>query len=135
MNSESGKGLVIVYDGECPICSHYVRGLRLKEAAGSLLLQDARENSDEVLALKADGHDLNREMVVKTGGRIYTGADAMHVLTLLSTPSGVFNRAVFWMFRSPAVSRPMYPLFRNMRLLLLKILRRKPIDSLAGPSG
>ncbi|CAN0407117.1 unnamed protein product, partial [Scytosiphon promiscuus] len=37
---------VIVYDGECPFCSQYVKMLRIHESVGTVRLIDAR-SSDE----------------------------------------------------------------------------------------
>jgi predicted DCC family thiol-disulfide oxidoreductase YuxK len=128
MKEDSNSEILIVYDGECPVCSHYVSGIRLREAAGQLKLQNAREVSEEVAELKSSGYDLNRGMIVKIGDTVYYGADGMHALSMMTTPSHFFNRCVFLLFRSPSFSRLLYPVFRNLRFLLLKILRIKPID-------
>ena len=128
MKTDSGAEILIVYDGECPVCSHYVSGIRLREAAGQLRLQNARDVNEEVAELKSSGYDLNRGMIVKTGEMVYYGADGMHALSLMTSPSHFFNRCAFLLFRSPTLSRILYPVFRNLRLLLLKILRVKPIE-------
>ncbi len=130
--SESVDGVVIYYDGECPVCNHWVAGLRLKTAAGALRLVDAREGGDEVRALQAAGYDLDREMVVRIGDRTLSGAEAMHGLTLMATPSGLFNRGVYHLFRSERLSRPLYPVFRGMRLALLRLLGRSRINGVQG---
>jgi predicted DCC family thiol-disulfide oxidoreductase YuxK len=44
-------GIVIVYDGDCPLCQAYVRRLRLKETAGSVRLMDARRGRRALLQL------------------------------------------------------------------------------------
>jgi len=122
-----GSGILIVYDGECPVCSHYVNGLRLREAGGQLRLQNAREETDEVRELVLQGFDLDQGMVVKLDGSCYFGADAMHVLSMMTTPSGLFNRFVYLLFRAPTSSRLLYPVFRGLRLLLLRIIGVPPI--------
>ena len=92
-------------------------------------LQDARDETGEVRALTAQGYDLNQGMVVKVGETIHYGADAMHLLSLMTTPVGFFNRLVFVLSRSPRSSKIFYPVFRSLRLLLLRIIGVKPIES------
>ncbi len=81
----------------------------------------------EITAL---GLDIDQGMVVKLNDRIYYGPDAIHVLALLSSRSGFFNRLNYWMFRSRHVSRVLYPVLRNCRNLLLKLLRKTKINNL-----
>ena len=127
MKPGADSEILIVYDGECPVCSHYVKGVRLREAAGCLRLLNARDETEEVTGLKSAGYDLNKGMVVKIGETIYFGADGMNILSLMTSPSGLINRSLYLLFRSSGVSRVLYPFFRNMRLLLLKILVIDPI--------
>ena len=124
---KQAPALIIIYDGECPICSQLVKGLRLKQAAGSLQLIDARHHAEERLQLKRDGMDLNAGMVVKLDQAIYYADEAMQILTLMTTASGPFNRWIFLLLRSPARAALFYPGLVRMRLLLLRLLGRKPI--------
>ncbi len=128
MNTKAKNEIAIIYDGQCPVCSYYVKGVRLAKAGGNLRLQDARERTPEILALKAAGYDLNQGMVVKVDGEIYFGADGMQVLSLMSSPVSLLNRGLFLVFRSPALGRSVYPVLRSLRLLLLKLLGRPPIE-------
>src|SRR5690606_25765599 len=43
-----GPGLTIVYDGDCPFCTSYIRLLRIRDAAGPVRLVNAREDHDVV---------------------------------------------------------------------------------------
>lgn len=125
--------VMLVYDKECPLCHYYCLKVRIEAAVGELVLVDARKPSciiDEVSAL---GWDIDQGMVLKVGQFLYYGADAIHVLSLLGSRSGVFNRINFWLFRNKAVSVILYPLMRSLRNLLLKMLGVTKINNLGLP--
>ena len=132
MSAADAAKLQIVYDGECPFCTGYVRMLRLREAAGTVELIDARSDHPLVREIVRAGIDLDEGMVVKLGQRLYHGGDCLHVLALLSTRTGLFNRAMAALFRSATLSRALYPTLRAGRNAALRILGRKPIGSTAG---
>lgn len=125
-------GLVIVYDGECPFCSNYVQVLKLRESAGTVQMVDARSDHALVAELQRDGYDLNEGMVVLYGHRIYYGAECVHMLALLSTDSGVFNRINSAVFRSRTLSRVLYPVLRSGRNITLRLLGREKLPSARG---
>src|SRR4051812_6935599 len=81
----------LVYDGECPVCKTYCKYIRIREAVGQLHLVDARHPSVLLDEITAAGLDIDQGMVLKFKGTTYYGPDAIHALTLLSTPSGIFN--------------------------------------------
>jgi predicted DCC family thiol-disulfide oxidoreductase YuxK len=118
----------LLYDGECPFCSHYVRWVRLSDAVGKIRLIDARNESPERRRVLAAGMDLNEGMVLNLSGQLYHGDECLHRLALLSTPVGVFNRVNAWLFRFPRISRAAYPILRAGRNLTLRVLGRKPIE-------
>ena len=76
------------------------------------------------------GLDIDQGMVLKMGGVIYYGADAIHALALISSRSGVFNRLNYWLFKSKRVSAVLYPLLRFIRNLILKTLGKTKINNL-----
>jgi predicted DCC family thiol-disulfide oxidoreductase YuxK len=115
---------VLVYDGDCPVCSTYVRYVRIKESAGGLVLVNARDGGPWVARVRQAHLDLDEGMVLFYGGRAYHGADCIHMLALLSTSSGSFNRLNALVFRYPGLARVLYPVLRAGRNLLLRILRR-----------
>ncbi|KMW56556.1 hypothetical protein AIOL_001510 [Candidatus Rhodobacter oscarellae] len=117
----------IVYDGECPFCSRYVAMVRLREAVKEVELVDARSDHPVVATVREAGYDLNDGMALVEDDRIIFGADCIHRLALLSTPSGVFNRANALIFSSPLLSRVLYPILRAGRNATLRILGRSPI--------
>lgn len=123
----AAPGLVVVYDGECPFCTAYVRLLRLKGAVAPVTLVDARQRPDVIAEVKSRGLDINKGMLAIYGARIHAGGDAMTLLSLLSTPSGLLNGAMAWLFASPRRSATLYPVLRSGRGLALRLLGRKPI--------
>jgi predicted DCC family thiol-disulfide oxidoreductase YuxK len=116
---------IIVYDGECPFCTSYVKLLRLREAIGPVSLVDARDGGPHVARLKELGYVLDEGMVFVWKGQIFHGADCMHKLSLLSSPSSIFNKANSLVFRSSAASRFLYPMLRAGRNVMLTMLGRR----------
>lgn len=136
MSERSDDGVTLVYDGECPACRNYVRVVRVRDAVGAFRLVDAREGGPVVDEITAAGLDIDEGMVLKMGGRLHHGDDAVHALALISGPSGVLNRVNYHLFRSRRVSAALYPVLRSGRGLLLKLLRKRRIDNLGrgGPA-
>ena len=125
--------VILVYDKQCPVCDAYCRMVRIGESAGTLRLVNARDASAIVDQITANGLDIDEGMVLKVGNTLYYGADAIHVLSLMSSRLGVFNRLTYRMFRSKSLSGILYPLFRFLRNLLLKLLRKSRINNLRLP--
>ena len=120
-------GAVIVYDGQCPFCSTYVRYTRLRNAVGPVKLVDARSGGPVVEEAIRAGLDLDEGMVLKYGGRLYHGADCLNMLSLLSSRSGVFNKLMAFAFARPGVAQMAYPALRAGRNTTLKLLGRGQI--------
>jgi len=128
MTTQTGEpGAWIVYDGQCPFCSRYVALLRLRDSLGEVRLINARDGGPVVEELERAGVDLDEGMVLKLDDRLYHGHDCIHVLALLSTPSGSFNRINAALFRSPRVARLLYPVLRTGRNAVLRLLGRSKI--------
>ncbi len=122
--------IFLVYDTQCPACDYYCQLVRIRESVGSLKLVDAREPSEIMDRITAAGLDIDQGMVLQVGDSMYYGADAIHMLSLLGTRSGVFNRINYWLFRSSTVSKILYPILRFFRNVLLKLLGRTKINNL-----
>jgi predicted DCC family thiol-disulfide oxidoreductase YuxK len=114
----------LLYDGECPFCSRYVRHVRLRQAIGTITLANAREHATLVDEVQRLGFSVDTGMVLKLDGNYYHGADCIHALALLTTPSGWFNRLNSLVFRSKTASRVLYPVLRAGRNLTLRLLGR-----------
>ena len=126
---------LLVYDKQCPLCDNYCQLVHIRESAGKLVLVDARENSAILREITLAGLDIDQGMVLKFQDRVYYGSEAMHVLSLLSTRSGIFNRINFWVFRSQWLSRVLYPIFRFLRNLFLKAKGVTKINNLELPAN
>ncbi|MGO7741138.1 DCC1-like thiol-disulfide oxidoreductase family protein, partial [Rhizobium johnstonii] len=50
---------VIVYDGDCPFCSKFVKFQRLRSAIGEVILIDARSDPGLVVAFQSRGMSLD----------------------------------------------------------------------------
>jgi predicted DCC family thiol-disulfide oxidoreductase YuxK len=114
----------LLYDGECPFCSRYVRHVRLREAIGPIMLANAREHAPLVEEVRRLGFDVDTGMVLKLDGNYYHGADCIHALALLTTPSGWFNRLNSLVFKSSTAAKVLYPVLRTGRNLTLRVLGR-----------
>jgi len=126
--------ILLVYDKECPMCDNYCQIVRINESVGKLRIVDARESSEVLDEITAQGLDIDQGMVLKMGGEIYYGSDAIHALALISSRSGVFNRLNYWIFRSKTAARMLYPVLKACRKVLLKVLGKTKINNL-GISG
>ncbi len=113
-------GIEIIYDGECPLCRSWIGMVRLRKAVGQVVLIDARGDDPRLPALMAN-HDLDRGMLVRFGGRIWHGAAAMQLLSILSERAGPLQ---LWM-RNPRRAALTYPVLVLGRRVLLAVLGRK----------
>lgn len=127
---ESSAEVLVVYDKQCPACDYYCNLVRIRESVGRLVLLDARDGGPIMDEITAKGLDIDQGMVVKVGKELYYGPDAIHVLALMGTNRGFFNRLAYWSFRSRAVSKVLYPVLKSFRNLLLKILGKTKINNL-----
>lgn len=75
------------------------------------------------------GLDLDEGMLVLYGDRAYYGADAMHVLSGLTSRSNAWNAAMASIFARPFLARLLYPVFKLGRALALFFLGRPRIQS------
>lgn len=131
----SNDEVLIVYDQQCPACDYYCHLVRIRESVGHLILVDARDGGPVMAEITAANLDIDAGMVVKVGDSLYYGSDAIHVLSLMGTKRGFFNRAAYLAFRSRRVSRVLYPMLRACRNLLLKGLGKTKINNLALPGN
>jgi predicted DCC family thiol-disulfide oxidoreductase YuxK len=124
------REILLVYDGDCPLCNAYCRAARIRESVGTLRLVDARGASGIKNEMTRKGLDVDKGMALKVDEVLYYGSDAVCALSLMSSRSGVFNRLNYWMFSSRTRARWLYPVLRGCRNLLLKVLRRTKINNL-----
>lgn len=116
--------LTVVYDGECPFCSNYVRLMALRRSVGHVALVDARRGGPIVDEITRRDFDLNNGMVVRYGRTFYYGADALVLLSSLSEDGGLVGSVLSRVLRSPARARLLYPVMKLGRRATLLILGR-----------
>ncbi len=122
--------ILLVYDRECPACDAYCRLVRIRDSVGKLKLINARDSSAIMEEITTHDMDIDQGMVVKMAGQLYYGSDAINVLALISSRSGLFNWLNYRIFKSRSLSRVIYPVLRFCRNLLLKILGKTKINNL-----
>jgi predicted DCC family thiol-disulfide oxidoreductase YuxK len=128
--------ILLVYDAECPVCDAYCRAMRSGDSLGSLRLINARDKSSALMQeITHCNLDIDQGMVVKVGGVLHYGADAIEVLAHTTPSSTVFGRINRWLFSSHRRSKSLYPLLRSARNLLLKALGKTKINNLQLPNN
>ena len=132
-NDNFDESAWFVFDGGCPICSFAAHALRIREALGSLNLVDARAEPNHPLALEisALGLNLDEGMVFRVRGINYHGDGALHMMAILGSDSGWFNRVNAFLFRFRAIAGFLYPVLRAMRNQLLRVKGVSKLDNLA----
>ena len=133
--TSSDDELALVYDWQCPACNLYCHLISVEESGGRFRLVDARGHPEVMKEITARGYDIDQGMILKINGQFYYGADAIHKLALIASPSTVFNRLNIWIFRSQGRAKMLYPVLRSSRNFLLKLLRRTKINNLGLPNN
>jgi predicted DCC family thiol-disulfide oxidoreductase YuxK len=124
---DSSSKMVIVYDGQCPFCTSYVRLMALKAAVGEVDLIDARIPGAVVRSLGERGYDLNEGMAAIYGGKIYHGSDAVVLISSMTGVRGGMGRVIAALLRSPARAKVLYPVLKTGRRFVLAVLGRPKI--------
>lgn len=121
-----------VYDGDCPICNIAAQGFRIRKAVGKLQLINAREEAEHPVMqeVTAQGLNIDYGMVIKYGDAYYQGKNALHLMALIGSNQGWFNRMNALLFRPKIVASFTYPLMKEVRDLLLKAKKIPPINNL-----
>jgi predicted DCC family thiol-disulfide oxidoreductase YuxK len=127
--SNPPASLWLVYDGDCPFCAATARMYRLKKSVGHLHVVNAREAGDTELMreITAAKLDLNEGIVARFDGRLYHGAEALHLLAMLGSDNDWLNRLNVGLFRNPQTVRFAYPAMKFLRNTVLKLMGRTPI--------
>jgi len=132
ITEQSSSDVWFAYDGDCPICSRAAQYLRVKESVGRLHLVNARDNRDHpfIQEIKALGLNLDEGMVLKYRDVCYHGEDALHMMALLGSGTGWFNRMNAFLFRSKPIAKISYPVMRAARNILLRAIGVAKIQNL-----
>jgi len=129
VSSHVKDGIILVYDGGCPVCSFTAKAARLKKTAGNLTLVNARIDQSHSIfeEIHHKALNLNEGMVLKVSNRLYHGADALHMMALFSGRSDMFNNMIFGLFKYKLSAQICYPLLRIGRNFILCIKGIPPI--------
>lgn len=122
--------LLLIYDGDCPLCRNYVAAQRLQKQFGELTLLNARDLPEQAPLLLAELHHrgliVNQSMLLRVDGRWLKGAEVLQLLASLNEASWRNRLWLYW-FQSAGRARFSYPLLRAGRNLLLKLLKIPPL--------
>jgi predicted DCC family thiol-disulfide oxidoreductase YuxK len=89
--ADNPREILLVYDEECPVCAAYCRMSAFANPVGRLGLVNAHDASAVLKEITRQGLDIDQGMVLKVDNVLYYGSDGIHALSLMSSPSGVFN--------------------------------------------
>jgi predicted DCC family thiol-disulfide oxidoreductase YuxK len=117
---------VLVYDGDCPVCSNYVLHSRLKERFPDIRLISARENDPAVAEARKSGINLNEDMALWWNDKWITGSEAMIEISQHGAP-GLLERALLLFLGKGSQRAVRYRILVRMRKLLLRLLGRREI--------
>ena len=126
--------IVLVYDGDCPICSAYCKALAIRQLESRFEIVNARQYHPILENIKEMGLNLEEGFVLKIENEYFHGADAINRLALITTHSGLFNRLNYFIFKSAYLSKILYPFLRTGRSILLYLLGIKKLDKPNLPS-
>lgn len=123
----------LIYDGQCPICNGTANALKIKAAAGTLVLINAREPHPILEELKQANMNIDEGMVVKMNDVLYHGADAQYMLAMIGTNEDWFNRLNVIIFSHKTIAKIIYPILKQIRNLVLKVKGISKINNLGNP--
>jgi predicted DCC family thiol-disulfide oxidoreductase YuxK len=126
--------IVLVYDGDCPICSSYCKALAIRQLDSRFEIVNARQYHPILEIINEKGLDLEEGFVLKIENEYFHGADAINRLALITTPVGLFNRLNYLTFKSANLSKILYPFLRTGRSILLYLLGIRKLDKMDWPS-
>ncbi len=84
--------------------------------------------------ITAAGLDIDQGMVLKFKDVICYRPEAIRVMSLLSTGSGLFNRVNAFLFETKIMAAIFYPLGKAFRSVVLKLLGIRYIQNLEQPA-
>ena len=119
--------LYLIYDGDCVLCRNITKALKIKKAVGALEVINGRSSHPLVKEAYQNHFNLNEGILVKFNDKYYYGADAMHFLALVGSPSDLFNKINVYVFSSKYFAKYGYSLFKIIRNILLIIQNISPL--------
>ncbi|KKO48935.1 hypothetical protein VT06_09365 [Arsukibacterium sp. MJ3] len=126
--ADSSNDIMLIFDGDCPLCRNYSQAVRIRQSLGQLHLVNARNDAAMRSELQRRQLDIDQGMVLKLGDNWHHGAEAVQMLAMISSRSGLFNQFHYWLFKSPGRTKLMYPFLRACRNALLTLLAKTKIN-------
>lgn len=120
-------GNLLVYDGECPVCSRYAAFVQFQKVVGPVPLVNARERPDVVEAMAQRNMDIDEGMLLKLGAHVYYGDECLEAIALYSDESRWLQRQHNRLFIKKGAAKKIYPKLRAGRNTLLKLMGVKKI--------
>lgn len=134
-SNEDQAEICLVYDGQCPVCRPYAKRVAVDDPDIALRLVDAREDSALMQEITARGLDIDHGMVVTLEGQLYYGAEAFRIMATRQGSGTLFNRLCRLLFANRHLAHLVYPLGKQVRVLLLRLIGLPPIDNLGHGRG
>lgn len=127
------EGVMLVYDGECPLCSSAAKASRIKEKFGTLTLIDARQPGEYqwlIDEITRRGYDLDEGMVIYANEYFYHGEEALIFLARNGSNKNPFSLFCKILFSSKFMAAISYPWMRRTRNHLLRSKSVEQINNL-----
>jgi predicted DCC family thiol-disulfide oxidoreductase YuxK len=125
LDIDGHKSVSIVYDGECPFCSSFVKMVKLRDVFGAVTLVDARAGESKLIQDLRARYRLDDGFVLIHDGREYYGADALEFISVATSDTALSR----FLMRMPVfrgrMGRVAYPILVKGRKLALRLLRRR----------
>ena len=118
----------LLYDGECPVCEHYVLWTNLRSTHPEIDLLNARNHQELVNRLRLEGIEINDTMVLSVSGQRYVGARAMAKLSEYVQPIRFHQKILKIITQEENFLRVIYPVLALGRKLLLVLIGRTKIS-------
>lgn len=119
--------VLVIYDGQCPVCTSFVTRTQVLALGSSIRLVDARHSPGLVAGLRQAGFDLNATFLVATSQDIFVGSEAMSSLSRLDYTSKRWAYLLTATFGDGRRREWLYRLLTRLRRALLLLLGRAPL--------
>ena len=118
----------VIYDGDCPFCSNFVRLSNLKRLGYEVTLVNAREANNDFVRELSESFDLDDGMIVIVDNDILYGSTAAR---FLSTGFKITNplALIYYIFlHNKNVSELTYPWLVRARKFYFKLIGKRLIN-------
>lgn len=116
-------GLILYYDGDCPVCSRFRNYVAIRRNH-ELELRNAREHRVEIEELARQGFDINTGMILVSAQGTLQGYEAVVAMRGLTHCRGRVDGLFRLLLGAPWLVRIGYPFARLLRQGLLRATGR-----------